>query len=149
MWNNYPNNETFGYLTADNQLIMTDVLALDGGQASGTYKYVNPDGTTSYYFTYPDTQGAPAGTYTGIIHSAGKYFIPITASIHTHTPCRQDGTNGVSHNVGADDKAFATSAPGLKHWVIGCGAIGQFNSTSTNFFNILVGDLSTNCSKIN
>ncbi len=148
MWKNYPRNEVFGYITLDNQLLVTDVLRIGGGNASGAYKHTDGTGKVTYYFTYPDTQGPPSGSYSGLIHTGGKYFIPIKASVHTHTPCRSDGTNGVSHDVGDDDKIFATKAPGLKHWVIGCNAIGEFNNKTQSFFNIQTGNISVTCSKI-
>lgn len=140
IWSNYPNNEIFGYLTIDGKLIITNILPASGGTAAGLYHYDN-----TYYYPYPDSQGTPTGTYSGMVHSAGHYFIPVQASVHTHVPCRTDNTNGVSHPVGNDDKAFAQKYPGINHWVIGCGAVGQYNGINNNFYNVRSGNLSTIC----
>lgn len=135
MWNTYPNNEVQGFITADGKLLMTHVLSLNGGAFSGIYKHTDPstNSITAYYF-YPVSQGAPLQSYTGIVNNGQYYFIPIAASVHTHTPCRLDGTDGVSHNVGEDDTQFAKTYPTLKHWVIGCSAIARFDGVSPNFF---------------
>lgn len=78
---------------------------------------------------------------------AGYYFIPVVASLHTHTPCRSDGTNGTSNSVGSDDKTQAQTSPNIRHWVIGCGSVAQFNGSNSSFFNKHTGSLSTICSK--
>lgn len=149
MWNNYPENEVHGYLTSDGKLITTNVLSFSGGEMRGVYPYRNPlTSVTQYYYTYPMSQGPPTQSYSGIKDNGQFYFIPVVASIHTHTPCRIDGTNGVSHDVSAEDKAFATKYPGLRNWVVGCNAIAQFND-SDNFFNVTTGPLSNTCSSIN
>ncbi len=142
IWNSYTNNEVFGYITMDDKLIVTNVLPFIGGSASGLYLFNN-----IYYYPYPDSQGSLNETYAGIIHSAGNYFIPIKASLHTHTPCRLDGTDGVSHPVGADDISTATRYPGINHWVVGCNAIAQFDANGV-FFNVQSGSLVVNCNKV-
>jgi len=144
MWNNYPNNEARGFLTRDGGVIFTDVLGYSGGGASALYVH---NGTS--YYVYPASQGAPAITYSGTQLVNGNYYIPVVASIHTHTPCRTDGTNGVTQPVGDDDKNFASRSGNINHWVVGCGAIAQYNGTSTNFYNVRTGALSTLCSYIN
>ena len=143
MWNSYPNNEVAGYLTADGKVILTDILGNSRGTMGAPYVH---NGTA--YYAYPNTQPAPSQNYTGMLNQAGYYFIPIVASIHTHTPCRSDGTNGISHPVGLDDKAFAQQYPSINHWVIGCGAIGQFDGSNSNFFNKSFGSLSNICGGI-
>ncbi|NOS94738.1 MAG: hypothetical protein HOP30_22735 [Cyclobacteriaceae bacterium] len=140
IWDNYPNNEVYGFITTDGKLLVTNVLPINGGSASGPYTY---NGTT--YYPYPSSQGPPIGNYTGMIQTAGYYLIPIVASVHTHTPCRTDGTNGVSHNIGDDDANFAASHPSINHWVIGCNAIAQYDNRSSNFFNLKSGKISSNC----
>lgn len=142
IWNNYTNNEVFGYISSDGKLIVTNIQPYNGGQGSGLYFYNN-----IYYYPYPDTQGAPSQSYSGMIQAAGYYFIPVSASVHTHTPCRGDGTNGMT-SVGSDDAQFAADHPGLNNWVIGCGAIGQFDGANSNFFNINTNTLSNNCNLI-
>lgn len=144
IWNNFPNNEMFGYITSDGKLIVTNQQSFTGGSAFGTYSF---NGVT--YYPYPVSQGAPSQSYSGMITTNTYYFIPVVASVHTHSPCRSDGTNGVSHSVGADDISFASSHPQLNHWVIGCNAIAQYNATSSSFFNIQSGSLSTSCNAIN
>jgi len=142
IWNSYPDNEVYGYVTADGKFLMTDVASLAGGEVSGVYQH----GETIYY-VFPDTNGPPSGTYTGIKHVLNNYFIPVVASVHTHTPCRTDGTNGVSHNVGDEDRALATKYPKLRNFVIGCGAIAEFNSED-KFFNVRTGTLDNNCTYV-
>ena len=142
-WSNYPNNEVYGYITADGKFIVTNILSATGGSAFGTYSY---NGTT--YYPFPASQGAPTLSYAGMVETAGYYLIPVVASVHTHSPCRTDGSNGVSHPVGSDDKSFAASHPELNHWVIGCGAIGQYNGTDDSFSNVQSGNLSALCSSV-
>ena len=148
MWNNYPNNEVLGYLTPTGQLLVTDIQPLTGGSARGLYKYTDGAGTVTYYYTYPMNLGAPALTYPGMTNNGVNYFIPVVASVHTHTPCRTDGTDGVSHDVGPEDASLAANHPGLRNWVIGCDAIATFSSASTSFQNVQSGPLSTNCASI-
>ncbi len=144
MWNLYPNNEVSGYLTKDGKIIVTGSTGSSGGGVNGVYEY---DGVT--YYTYPKTQGAPNLNYAGMINDhPSYYFIPVVASIHTHTPCRTDGTNGVSHAVGSDDSLLAARYPQINHWVIGCNAIAQFEANNPNFFNVGTGALNTLCNNI-
>lgn len=149
MWNNFPNNEMYGYITADGQLIITNQLPFTGGAAFGTFTH--PNGTT--YYPYPMAQGAPIMNYTGMIqyptNNPTHYLIPVVASVHTHSPCRNDGTNGVSHPVCNDDNAFAGKHPQLTHWVIGCNTIAQYDGTNNNFFNVQAGNISSTCGSIN
>jgi hypothetical protein len=148
IWNNFPNNEMYAYITGDGQLIVTNQLPFTGGAAFGTF--LHPNGTT--YYPYPMSQTAPTLNYAGMIqypaNNPTHYLIPVVASVHTHSPCRTDGTNGVSHPVGVDDKNFAAAHPELTHWVIGCHAIAQYTGTSNNFLNVLSGDISSTCSSI-
>jgi hypothetical protein len=149
IWNNNPNNEMYGYITSDGKLIVTNRLPVSGGAAFGTFKH--PNGTT--YYPYPMSQSAPSQSYSGMIQYPASnpthYLIPVVASVHTHSPCRSDGTNGVSHAVGSDDTTFAASHPELRHWIIGCGAIAQFNGTNSSFFNVQSGNISSTCNSIN
>ena len=140
MWNSYPNNEIAGYLTIDEQVILTNILGPSSGGMNGVYTYQG----ISYY----PSNGQPNNNYQGMIQTRGYYLIPVVASIHTHTPCRQDGTDGASHNVGTDDQTLASTYPSINHWVIGCGAVAQYNSSQSNFFNKSVGNLSSICNKI-
>lgn len=142
-WNNYPNNEVFGYITSDGQLLVINVLPLTGGETSGTYYY---NGIT--YYPYPDTQGPLSGSYSGVIHSAGFYLIPVVASFHTHSPCRNDGSDGVSQLVSQEDKDMANQSQHINHWAIGCGATAQFDASNPNFYNKQTGQLSILCSNV-
>lgn len=148
MWDNYQNNEVLGYITADGKLIVTDILSLGGGSAKGLYKYTDANNVITYFYTYPVTQGAPTQSYSGIVNNGVNYFIPIVASIHTHTPCRTDGTNGITQTVSPEDATLAANHPGLRNWVIGCNAIANFNSSSQSFLNVQTGNLSTTCNNI-
>ncbi|RJE74405.1 hypothetical protein [Reichenbachiella sp. MSK19-1] len=141
MWNQYPNNEVAGYLTADGQIIITATATLNGGGVPGI---INFNGQ-SYYAS----SGTPKNTYLGSITNRSGTFIPVIASIHTHTPCRQDDTDGTSHQVGLDDKLLAQKYPTINHWVVGYGSIAQFNSTQNNFFNKHIGALTSICNQIN
>lgn len=132
MWNSYPNNETFGYLTEDGKVIFTNILPLSGGQAAGLY---NNENSNDYYFVYPKS----AGTYSFInpISNSTNTFVKVIASIHTHTPCRFDGTDGVTNKiVSLEDASLANQHPGLINYVIGCGAIANFNESNDSYFNI-------------
>jgi len=148
MWNSYPNNEVLGYITADGKVILTDILSQNGGSASGLYEHKG----TSYY-SYPASQGKPSQDYAGMrkVGSSSNpyYLIPVSASVHTHSPCRSDGSNGISHQVGNEDKAFASSHNLIKHWVIGCDAIGEYNGTNDSFFNKKIGNINQTCKQIN
>ena len=148
IWNNFPSNEMYGYITSEGSLIVTNQLPFSGGAAFGTFTHSN--GTT--YYPYPMNQGAPSFNYAGMIqyppNNPTHYLIPVVASVHTHSPCRTDGTNGVSHSVGNDDKTFAASHPGLTHWVIGCNAVAQYNSSSNSFINVQTGNISSTCNSI-
>lgn len=144
IWNNYPNNEVSGYITNDGQLLVIDILPLNGGATWGTYRY---NGVS--YYPYPVSQGAPANSYAGMVQSAGYYLIPVVASVHTHSPCRTDGTNGVSHPVGNEDRVRASEQNAhINHWVIGCGAIAQYDGNSENFYNVQTGNLLSLCQNI-
>lgn len=84
-----------------------------------------------------------------MVSNGSHYFIPVVASIHTHTPCRADGTNGVSHNVSDDDHDLASNHPDLRNWIIGCNAIAKFDRTNQNYFDIKTGNLSVICNEVN
>ena len=147
MWNSYTDQEAAGYLTADGKIILTNINPLAGGDLFGIYSW---NGIA--YYPYPKSDAAPNQNYTGMIEidrpAPGYYLIPVTASIHTHTLCRSDGSNGVSHPVGEDDLDLATRYPSINHWAVGCNAIGQFNASSADFFNVSTGGLSRICNKI-
>ena len=54
----------------------------------------------------------------------------------------------VTHQVSGGDRGRAEARPEINHWVVGCGAIAQFNG-GENFFNKKTGSLSSLCSSIN
>ena len=144
IWNGYPSNEVSGYITSDGKIIVTNIVSFSGGAVAGTYTY---NGTT--YYPYPEVHGAPSQNYSGLLHQAGYYFIPVVASFHTHSPCLSDGTDGTSHVVGNDDKTRAQASPNIRHWAIGCGSVAQFNGSNSSFFNKSTGNLSSICSNLN
>ncbi len=140
-WNNYPQNEVTGYITDNGSVIVTGILDFDGGKSQGLYEQ---DG--KYYYVYPTSNGAPQHEVNSVI-SRDHYFIPIVAHFHTHTPCQNDGTNGVSHSVSDEDRDFAQRYPGLRNFAIGCNAIAQFD-TGASFFNVQSGSLSSLCNNV-
>lgn len=148
MWNSYPNNEVSGYITSDGKVLLIDVLTSSGGGTSGLYEF---QGKT--YYSYAKSLGAPTQNYAGMIIGSPStnsyYLIPVSASIHTHSLCRSDGTDGVSHNVGTKDKLFASKYTNVNHWAIGCDAIGQYNGVSNSFFNKKSGSINETCNQIN
>lgn len=136
--------ETVGVITADNKFIYIAQVGYAGGSWGGLYTYQG-----QAYYTYPDSQGYPNQSYAGIIHSAGQYFIPIKGTVHTHSPCVDDGTDGVtSVNLSDGDQQLAARYPNLKHYIIGCDAVGQFSTSNGNGSPTLLGtgNLSTTCS---
>jgi hypothetical protein len=147
MWNNYPDNEVVGFMTADGKLIVTEVQSYDGGPINGIKRHITLN-DTSYYFSYPRSQGPPSLSYEGMQITPAEYLIPIIATIHTHTPCRDDGTNGVSDQVSVPDKGIAHDVPQLRHWVIGCDAIATFADNDQFYKNIINGPLSNTCNNI-
>lgn len=146
--NNYV--EVFGYLTPTGEIFATAILGSAGGDVGqGLYKF-DTGLKISYYYYYPVSQGPPAQTYPGMMVVNGNYYIPVVASIHTHTPCLNDGPDGVSgHELGDDDKAIAPNNPNLRNYIIGCnGTIGSF-STASSFPKVLgSGSLSSTCAKL-
>ena len=137
-------DEFAAVLTSDGAILITQQLNPNGGGISGIYNF---NGNT--YYQYPASQGSPARTYAGQLYASGRYFIPISATLHSHTPCINDGTDGIKNNIINDDKAFASHYPKVNHYIIGCNAIGQFNGSSNQPFNINNGNLNNNCNKIN
>lgn len=102
------------------------------------------------YYIYPDSQGLPTLTYTGIQYQAGQYFIPIVATIHTHNQCLSDGTDGVTNQIlSTGDAGLAASFPTINHYIIGCGALGTFSTANSSPVVISTDPLSTSCSLIN
>lgn len=136
-------DEYVGVLTTDGAILIMQQLNPNGGGITGIY---NHNGNT--YYQYPTSQGAPSRTYAGQIIASGKYFIPIVASIHSHAPCLNDGTDGTGNTIN-DDQAFANHYSNINHFIIGCNAIGQFNGSSNQAYNISNGSLSSICNNIN
>jgi len=136
-----PPREAVGVITTDGKLLEVAVLGVSGGTWGGLYYHEG-----NVYYTYPMSQGAPSQTYTNMLTANGQYFIPIKATIHTHSPCVQDGTNGISNLViSQGDKALATKFPMIKHYIIGCNAVGLFNLNSTSPTLLQSGPLSNTC----
>jgi hypothetical protein len=97
-----------------------------------------------YYFFNRDGGAMP--TIPGTAQTSRAFFIPITATIHTHTPAILDGTDGITNQDGADDFPFANRFPLLTNYVIGNNAVGKFNGN--RYYDIKSGNLSTTCSNI-
>ena len=138
-------NEIAAVLTIDNAILIIKEGSRDKVNFPGLYTYFN--GKTHYQ--YPTSRGAPARKYTGQVISAGRYFIPIKATIHSHTPCLTDGSDGITNRSIVKDKTLASEHNSINHYLIGCNAIGQFNSSSSNAFNIQGGNLGSLCNNIN
>lgn len=137
------NREVTGAITLDNQFLITQVLTETGGTFNGLIRH---DNILYYYYPVDQNPYPPfPGTIVSMIYGANHYCIPIKATVHSHTPCLQDNTNGVSHPVGNDDIDLATKYPMATHWVIGCNAIGNFDKDNSNFFNVKSGSLSSTC----
>ena len=136
-------NEFAGVLTTNGSFLITQELDPNGGGLGGIY---NLNGQT--YYQYPIAEGAPSGAYSGMLESVGRYFIPITTTVHSHSPCITDGTDGITNNIINDDMNFASNYPNATHFIIGCDAIGQFDGASNQAFNIELGDLSELCANI-
>ena len=138
------NRETVGVITTDGKFIYIAQVGYDGGSWGGLYTSQG-----QAYYTYSDSQGVPQYNYAGMIHSAKHYFIPIKGTVHTHSPCVDDGTDGVtSVNLSDGDQQLAARYPNLKHYIIGCKAVGQFSTSNGTGSPTLLGtgDLSTTCS---
>lgn len=139
------NKETVGLLAEDGKFLTIAILNANGGSFGGLYNY---GGKT--YYTYPASQGAPTQNYGGMIQSNGQYFIPLKATVHTHVPCMTDGTNGISNmTLSSGDQALANNFTLIKHYIVGCNAIGSFSHSSTSPLLIKSGVLSSTCSSIN
>lgn len=137
-------NEVNGVLATDGTFFVTEVSGPTGGSFNGLYKN---NGLLYYFFP---VDGGPAPTNQGTITVNGRYFIPIIATVHSHTPCLYDGSNGVG-GQSPNDATFANGFVDVaaNHYVIGCGAIGQFSSNSNgSYFNIQTGSLSSTCNYI-
>lgn len=138
------NKEIFGVLTKDGAILITQVLQSSSGGITGIYSH-----ETKTHHQYPTNQGVPSRVYAGMIMSAGRYFIPINATIHSHTPCSTDGTDRVSNQVINDDRSFASNHPNANHYIIGCGASAQFDGSSNQAYNIRFGTPSALSNNIN
>jgi len=138
------NRESFGVLTTDGQFMAIAVLGSTGGEISGLYMLNN----TAYY-SYPDTEGPPSRLYTGLEHKSGRYFIPIAATVHTHSPCITDGTNGISNMILSNgDQNLASVYNTISHYIIGCDALGSFVAGNSSPILLQSGALSATCSLI-
>lgn len=146
MWNTSVSQrkEVVGVLTKDGKVMTVAITGYSGGSFGGLYHYQG-----NAYYTYPVSYGAPTQTYTGMIESAGSYIIPIIATIHTHVPCLDDNTDGVSNkSLSEGDKNLATEFPMIPHYIIGCNAVGMFRSGYTSPTLKQSGPLSTTCTNI-
>ncbi|GGG33964.1 hypothetical protein GCM10011344_38450 [Dokdonia pacifica] len=139
-------NEWFSVLTLDGAILITQEGNNNGVAVQGLYEH---NGIT--YYQYDAEQGSPNRTYEGQIFAQqlNKYFIPIVATVHSHTPCIQDGTDGVSNNIIEDDQQMAGIFDEINHYIIGCNAIAQFDGNSNQTFNVQLGDLDDLCNNIN
>ena len=138
------NREVVGLLTSDRKIIVVAMLGYDGGKWGGLYPY---QGTT--YYTYPDSEGAPLQSYSGLVQSAHQYFIPIVATIHTHSPCIQMGGDGISNMIlSQGDQDLAARFQNINHFIIGCDALGKFNHYSDSPILLQSGNISSTCNQI-
>jgi len=141
------NAETVGVITGDGHFLVVAIVGQMGGAWGGLYHFDSGVGAGVDYYQWPDSQGAPTQNYVGMIQSSGHYFIPIVATIHSHTPCLSDGTNGISNmTLSTGDQNLAANFTNISHYIVGCGALGTFNSASTSPSVRGTGPLSTTCS---
>lgn len=127
-------NEYFGVVTKNGEYLITQEQGVSGGNVNGIFN--SSDGRVYYY--YPRVDGEPSvisQSEPGRIGNVNVWAVEIKATVHTHTPCISDGTDGVSHLVGSDDHALAGSLSSLRHYVIGCNATAEFNGTNDEFYN--------------
>lgn len=139
--------ERIGFITRDGAFLETQEGTFDNVVVEGLYKF-----NGFIYYQYEVPAGTPAPTYSGSIqNTAGgvtRNYIPVVATVHTHNPCLVDGTNGVSHPVSADDTKLSYTYFDLRHYVIGCNAIAQYNTTNSSYYNIKTGALNSTCINI-
>ncbi len=145
MWNKGVNasRETLGVLTSDGNLLFTSISSSATGGSIDGVNHI--PGYTGVVYAYP-TQNNPMPTYAGTFVYGQYYCIPISATIHTHTPCVSDGTHGITGMNGVADFPMAGQFKEIKHYVIGCNAVVQFDNNS--YFNLKSGPLSSNCNDI-
>lgn len=137
-------NETFGLITSDNKFMYVSMQSYSGGSIGGMAIYQG-----QAYYTYPDTQGFPNINYAGIIHSVHQYWIHVKGTVHTHSPCLQDGTDGVSDMIlSAADQQLARRFTMIPHYIIGCDAVGSFSNSSNSPILLQSGNLNSTCSLI-
>lgn len=137
------NREVVGFITSNGKIILTQIQGPNGGDVNGLVK----SGGTVYY-GYSDSYGAPIQTYPGMLHQNGKYYIPISATIHTHSPCLTDNTNGVSQLVSNEDSDLAAELTTISHYIIGCDALGSYDEDSSEYDLIESGNLADICDEI-
>lgn len=138
------NKEIVGLLTMDNKFIKVAVLGATGGQWGGLYKWQG-----QAFYTWPKTYGSPTQTYTGMITTPTRYFIPVRATVHTHNACANSGGDGVSNLVQSPgDAGLASKFNMINHYVVGCNALGTFNSSQNDYTLASPGDISATCTQI-
>ncbi|WP_128546585.1 hypothetical protein [Larkinella soli] len=128
-------SEYFGAIITDGTYSTLSRVGVSRGKVEGLIEH---NGTKQVYFYYPakNKKTPPCQHLKISLRSIEYYAIPLKATVHTHTPCLKDGTDGVSHEVGDEDLRFATLYPNMQHWVIGCDdVVAQFNSSNPEFFN--------------
>lgn len=144
------NAEIIGFLTTNEKIIITDIGSYSNGSFSGIMEHEDgsPNKNQAYY-AYPTSSGPPSTDHPGMVVRHDYYFIPIAAVIHTHNPCRKDGTDGVSQVASTGDQALANKYRNstLRYWAIGCGAIGELKPGYSSFSRQR-GSLSDLCSKV-
>ena len=128
-------------------LIVAKGTALQA-QVGGLYQNIdyNPNET---YYQYSSSLGAPSRNYQGMILSRGIYYIPITAIIHTHPECLNDGSDGVSGGaISQRDVDLANVYSNANHYAIGCGKVAKIRDDSRSPDTMYSGDLSSTCNNI-
>ena len=93
------NPEVYGVLTEGGNFLVTQELDAAGGQVDGLYRQDDPTtGNEITYFFYPVSQGPVFLPGDNVRSNGTYYFIPITATVHSHSPCITDGTDGITNN---------------------------------------------------
>lgn len=152
LWNlslNNNNQETVGVITADGKFLTVAVVGATGGSWGGLY--YQPDVSASVYYSWPDNLGPPTQNYAGMRHVANYYLIPIQATVHTHSPCLVDGTDGITNitQISGGDLSIAKAYRTIQHYIVGCDAIGTYAYNSTVPILVERGRLENTCVNLN
>ncbi len=119
--------EFFGYITEDNQLIVTNVGDFNSVESAALIEY-----NDKLYYSIKDVCSV-IGVYKGSITNNLGIFIPIKSTIHSHNPkCVNFEAIGA---MSAEDVTYAAKYRTINHYIIGCGMYAQYNHKKYVFQN--------------